>query len=68
MSPMAARTRRWAALGATLATMLAASVAFGEAPTPGEVAYLTSGPTVHQPTFAFEGDGEHQTDIMRESE
>jgi hypothetical protein len=67
MSPMAARTRRWAALGATLATMLAASVAFGEAPTPGEVAYLTSGPTVHQPTFV-EGDGEYQTDIMRESE
>ena len=66
MSPMAARTRRWAVLGATLATMLAASVAFGEAPTPGEVAYLTSGPTVHQPTF--EGDGEYQTDIMRESE
>ena len=66
MSPMAARRRRWAALGATLATMLAASVALGEAPTPGEVAYLTSGPTVQQPTF--EGDGECQTDIMRKSE
>jgi hypothetical protein len=63
---MAARTRRWAALGTTLATMLAASVAFGEAPTSGEVAYLTSGPTVHQPTF--EGDAEYQTDIMRESQ
>ena len=66
MSQMAARTRRWAVLGATLATMLAASVAFGEAPTPCEVAYLTSGSTVHQPNF--EGDGECQTDVMRESE
>ena len=56
MSQMAARTRRWAVLGATLATMLAASVAVGEAPTACEVAYLTSGPTVQQPTF--EGDAE----------
>jgi hypothetical protein len=26
-------------------------VAFGEAPTPCEVTYLTSGPTAHQPSF-----------------
>ena len=43
-------------LGAALATMLAASVAVGEAPTACEVAYMTSGPTVQQPTF--EGDAE----------
>ena len=66
MNAARAKMRKWAVVGATLAMMLAASVAFGEAPTPGEVTYLTSGPTVHQPTF--EGDGEYQTDIMRESE
>jgi hypothetical protein len=37
---------------ATLATMLlAASVAFGEAPTPCEVSYLTSGPSAQQPSL-----------------
>ena len=66
MSQMAARTRRWTVLGAALATMLAASVAVGEAPTACEVAYMTSGPTVQQPTF--EEDAECQTDVMRKSE
>ncbi len=37
---------------ATLATMLlAASVALGEAPTPCEVSYLTSGPSAQQPSL-----------------
>jgi hypothetical protein len=40
----ALKARKWTVLGATLATMLAASVAFGEPPTACEVAYLTSGP------------------------
>jgi hypothetical protein len=48
---MVARTRKWTILWATLATMLAASVAFGEAPTACEAAYLTSGPTAHQTTY-----------------
>jgi hypothetical protein len=44
----ALKARKWTVLGATLATMLAASVAFGEPPTACEVAYLTSGPTAQQ--------------------
>jgi hypothetical protein len=52
------KTRKWAMV-ATLTTMLlAASVAFGEAPTPCEVAYLTSGPTAQQPSF--EENCEHE--------
>ena len=52
MSVVTTKTRTWAVVGATLTTMLlAASVAFGEAPTPCEVAYLTSGPTAQQPSF-----------------
>jgi hypothetical protein len=51
MSLLTMKTRNWAVV-ATLTTMLlAASVAFGEAPTPCEVTYLTSGPTAHQPSF-----------------
>jgi hypothetical protein len=51
MSVLTMKTRNWAVV-ATLTTMLlAASVAFGEAPTPCEVTYLTSGPTAHQPSF-----------------
>jgi len=51
MSVVTTKTRKWAVVGATLTMMLAASVAFGEAPTPCEVAYLTSGPTAQQPSF-----------------
>jgi hypothetical protein len=47
----ALKARKWTVLGATLATMLAASVAFGDAPTACKVAYLTSGPTAQQTSF-----------------
>lgn len=51
MGVVTAKTRKWAVV-ATLATMLlAASVAFGEAPTQCEVSYLTSGPTAQQPSL-----------------
>jgi len=45
------KTRKWAVLGAVLVMILAASMAFGEAPTACEVAYLTSGPTGQQMSF-----------------
>ncbi len=51
MNAARAKMRKWAVVGATLAAMLAASVAFGEAPTPCEVTYLTSGPTAQQPSL-----------------
>ena len=51
MNVMAVKVRKWAVLGAALAMILAASVAFGEAPTACEVSYLTSGPTAHQSSF-----------------
>ena len=51
MSVLAVNMRKWAVLGAALVMILAASVAFGEAPTACEVAYLTSGPTAHQASF-----------------
>ena len=50
MSVAAVKMRKWAVLGAAL-VMILASVAFGEAPTACEVAYLTSGPTAHQTSF-----------------
>ena len=51
MNAARAKMRKWAVVGATLAAMLAASVAFGGAPTPCEVTYLTSGPTAQQPSL-----------------
>ena len=51
MNAARAKTRKWAVVGATLAAMLAASVAFGEAPTPCEVTYLMSGSTAQQPSL-----------------
>jgi hypothetical protein len=51
MTVVAVKTRKWAVSGAALVMILAASVAFGEAPTACEVAYLTSGPTAHQTSF-----------------
>jgi hypothetical protein len=51
MSVLALKMRKWTVLGAALATILAASVAFGEAPTACEVAYLTSGPTAEKTSF-----------------
>ena len=51
MSVVAVKTRKWAVLGAVLVMILAASMAFGEAPTACEVAYLTSGPTAQQMRF-----------------
>jgi len=52
MSVATKKTKKWAAVTATLMTMLlAASMAFGEAPTPCEIAYLTSGPTAQQPSL-----------------
>jgi len=51
MSVVAVKTRKWAVLGAVLVMILAASMAFGEAPTACEVAYLTSGPTGQQMSF-----------------
>jgi hypothetical protein len=53
MSVVAVKMRKWTVLGVAPVMILAASVAFGEAPTACEVAYLTSGPTVHQ--MSFEG-------------
>ena len=55
------RVRKWVALGATLATMLTASLIFGENSTPCYVAYRTSGLTQQQMSFGefrdFYGDG-----------
>ena len=45
------RAKKWAALGAVLATATAASVVFGEAPTPCYEAYRTSGLTQQQMSF-----------------
>jgi hypothetical protein len=53
MSVAAVKMRKWAVLVAAPVIILAASVAFGEAPTACEVAYLTSGPTAQQ--MSFEG-------------
>jgi len=55
------KTRKWVALGAVVATMLAAAAAFGETPTPCYEEYLASG--LSQQQMAFEefrelyGDG-----------
>lgn len=58
MDVVTTKTRKWAAVMATLMTMLlAVSVALGEAPTQCEVAYLTSGPIAQQPSF--EANCEH---------
>lgn len=51
MSVAAVKMRKWAVLGAALVMILAASVAFGEAPTACEVAFLTNGPTAQQMSF-----------------
>jgi hypothetical protein len=53
MSVVALKMRKGAVLAAALVMILAASVAFGEAPTACEAAYLTSGPTAQQ--MSFEG-------------
>jgi hypothetical protein len=45
------RTGKWVALGAALATASAASLVFGEAPTPCYEAYRTSGLTQQQMSF-----------------
>lgn len=46
------KTRKWAMVATLTGMLLAAAVAFGEAQTPCEIAYLTSGPTAQQPSFA----------------
>jgi hypothetical protein len=51
MSVVALKLRKWTVLGAALVTILAASVAFGEAPTACEVTYLSSGPTAEKSSF-----------------
>ena len=51
MSVVALKMRKWMVLRAALAMILAASVAFGEAPTACEVTYLTSGPTAEKTSF-----------------
>jgi hypothetical protein len=51
MSVVALKLRKWTVLGAALVTILAASVAFGEAPTACDVTYLTSGPTAEKTSF-----------------
>jgi len=53
----AVRAKKWAALGAVLATATAASLAFGEAPTPCYEAYRTSGLTQQQMSFEEFRDG-----------
>jgi hypothetical protein len=45
------KTRKWMALGATLATMLVAAVALGEDPALCQQAYLASGLTEQQMTL-----------------
>ena len=45
------KARKWAVLATLTAMLLAASVVFGEAPTPCEIPSLTSGPTAQQPSF-----------------
>jgi hypothetical protein len=47
----AVRAKKWAALGAVLATATAASVVFGEAPTPCYEAYRTGGLTQQQMSY-----------------
>jgi hypothetical protein len=51
MSVVTTKTRKWAVVAPLATMLLAASVAFGEAPTPCEVSYLTSGPTAEQPSL-----------------
>ena len=51
MSVVALKMRKWTVLGLALAMILAASMAFGEAPTACEVTYLTSGPTAEKTSF-----------------
>jgi hypothetical protein len=51
MSVAALKMRKWTVLGVALVMILAASVAFGEAPTACEAAYLTSGPTAEKSSF-----------------
>ena len=47
------RTGKWTALGAVVETATAASLVFGEDPTPCYEAYLTAGPAQEQ--MGFEG-------------
>ncbi len=51
MSVSAPEVRKWVVLGATLATMLAGAMAFGETPTPCQETYLMTGPSGHQMSF-----------------
>lgn len=51
------RAKKWAALGAVLATASAASLAFGEDPTPCYEAYRTGGLTQQQMGFEEFRDG-----------
>jgi hypothetical protein len=51
MGVEAMHVRKWVVLGATLVTMLAASLVFGENPTPCQEAYRTSGLTPQQMGF-----------------
>ena|SRR3712207_1722986 len=51
MSVSAPEVRKWVVLGATLATMLAGAMAFGETPTPCQEAYLMTGPGEHRMSF-----------------
>ena len=50
-SVVTTQTRKWAVVATQATMLLAASVAFGEAPTPCEVSYLTSGPSAQQPSL-----------------
>jgi hypothetical protein len=58
--------RKWIVLGATLAIMLAGAMAFGEAPTPCQEAYLMSGLSEQQ--MSFEEFGELYSDTLCSSE
>ena len=51
MNVVALKMRKWTVLGAALAMILTASVAFGETPTACEVTYLSSGPTAEKTSF-----------------
>ena len=51
MKGSAPEVRRWMALGAMVALMLVAALAFGEAPTPCQEAYLMSGLSEQQMSF-----------------
>lgn len=58
--------RKWMVLGATLATMLAGAMAFGETPTRCQEAYVMSGLSEQQ--MSFEEFSEFYSDTLCSSE